>query len=230
MPAPLFVRPLSTEEQDRLRGGLRSGDAFTLRRCQILLASAHGQPLRRIAANLGCAKGTVANAINAFHAVGLACLKEKSSRPHSAKPFLTADHAPALEDLLHHSPRLAGKPTSLWTLDLVAEVCSQQGWTPRVLSGEAIRQALLRLGISWQRAKHWITSPDPAYARKKKARDRRVWQNFLAALRRLGHLGLPVRFPQVAFAQRFEGHDRLRVVRIPSHARALQPLRQGLAA
>jgi transposase len=174
MPAPLFVRPLSTEEQDRLRGGLRSGDAFTLRRCQILLASAHGQPLRRIAANLGCAKGTVANAINAFHAVGLACLKEKSSRPHSAKPFLTADHAPALEDLLHHSPRLAGKPTSLWTLDLVAEVCSQHGWTPRVLSGEAIRQALLRLGISWQRAKHWITSPDPAYARKKKARDRLI--------------------------------------------------------
>ena len=168
MPAPLFVRPLSNEERAHFRAGLRSNDAFTLRRCQILLASAQGLPLRRIAANLGCAKGTVANAINAFAAEGLACLKEKSSRPHSARPFLTADHAPALEDLLHHSPRHAGKPTSLWTLDLVASVCFQHGWTPRVLSGEAIRQALLRLGISWQRAKHWITSPDPGYARKKK--------------------------------------------------------------
>jgi len=74
---------------------------------------------------------------------------------------------PALEDLLHHSPRLCGKPTSLWTLGLVAEVCGACGWAPRVLTGEAIRQALRRLGISWRRAKHWITSPDPAYARKK---------------------------------------------------------------
>ena len=152
----------------RLRAGLRSHDAFTLRRCQALLASAQGQSPRAIAGSLGCSRGTVRNAIKAFHAEGLACLREKPSRPHSARPFLTPEHAPALEDLLHHSPRLAGKPTSLWTLELLAAVCHAKGWTPRQLSGEAVRQALARLGISWQRAKHWITSPDPAYARKKK--------------------------------------------------------------
>ena len=53
-------------------------------------------------------------------------------------------------------------------LRLVAEVCHARGWTPRQLTREAIRVALRRLGIGWQRAKHWITSPDPAYARKKK--------------------------------------------------------------
>jgi hypothetical protein len=83
-------------------------------------------------------------------------------------------HTEALKDLLHHSPRLFGKPTSLWTLDLVAECCHTKGWTPRLLTGEAIRVALKRLGIRWRRAKHWITSPDPAYARKKKARDRLI--------------------------------------------------------
>jgi len=168
MQPPLFLRSLSPDEQAQLRARLRSGNAFTLRRCQILLASAQGQPVRQIARNLGCAKGTVCHAITAFHREGLACLNPKSSRPHSARPFLTADHSAALEELLHHSPRLAGKKTSLWTLDLLAEVCCDHGWTPRRLTGEAIRQALLRLGISWQRAKHWITSPDPAYARKKK--------------------------------------------------------------
>jgi transposase len=168
MHPPLFIRPLSAEERGQLRVRLRSGNTFTLRRCQILLASAQGQSLRVIARNLGCSKGTARNAINAFHAEGLACVNEKSNRPHSARPFLTEDHSEALADLLHHSPRLAGKATSLWTLDLVAEVCCAHGWTPRVLTGEAIRKALLRLGISWQRAKHWITSPDPAYARKKK--------------------------------------------------------------
>jgi transposase len=168
MHPPLFLRSLSADEHAHLRTGLRSDDAFTLRRCQILLASHQGQAPKLIANNLGCAKGTVCNAINAFHAAGLSCLQEKSSRPHSAQSFLTAKYAPALEDLLHHSPRLKGFKTSLWTLDLVAQVCHQQGWTPRVLTGEAIRKALLRLGLSWQRAKHWITSPDPAYARKKK--------------------------------------------------------------
>jgi transposase len=165
---PLFIRPLSPEERARLRAGLRSDDAFVLRRCQILLASDQGHSLRLIAANLGCAAGTARNAIYAFHDRGLACLHELSSRPHSAQPFLTQQHAPALEDLLHHSPRLHGQKTSLWTLDGLASVCATLSWTPRVLSGEAIRQALRRLGISWRRAKHWITSPDPDYARKKK--------------------------------------------------------------
>ena len=35
------------------------------------------------------------------------------------------------------------------------------------ISDETIRETLKRLKVSWQRAKHWITSPDPAYARKK---------------------------------------------------------------
>jgi transposase len=168
MHPPLFIRPLSEAERAQLRAGLHSADAFTLRRCQILLASDQGQDAARIARNLGCSKGTALNALRAFHTRGLACLTPRSSRPRSARPFLTEDHAPALEDLLHHSPRLCGMPTSLWTLDLVAAACFAYGWTPRVLTGEAIRQALRRLGISWQRAKHWITSPDPAYARKKK--------------------------------------------------------------
>ena len=111
----------------------------------------------QIARNLACARGTVRNAIHAFHAEG-ACLREKSSRPHSARPALDDRHADALTDLLHHSPRLLGKPTSLWTLDLLAEVCYDRGWTPRRYTGEAIRLALKRLGIRWRRAKHWVTS------------------------------------------------------------------------
>jgi hypothetical protein len=80
---------------------------------------------------------------------------------------LPGERAEQLRALLHRSPRDFGHPTSLWTLDLAAEVGCAQGLTPRVVSGEAIRQTLLRLGISWKRAKQWITSPDPEYARKK---------------------------------------------------------------
>lgn len=167
MNLPLFVRPLSDAERQQLQAGLRSSDAFTVRRCQILLASANGLRPAQIARNLACARGTVRNAIHALHAEGTSCLRAKSSRPHSLRPALDDRRADALRDLLHHSPRLGGKPTSLWTLELLAEVCHARGWTPRRYTGEAIRVALKRLGIRWRRAKHWITSPDPAYARKK---------------------------------------------------------------
>jgi transposase len=163
-----FVRTLTTAEQQSLQAGLRSASAFTVRRCQILLQSDHGTAPSLIARNLQCTSATVRLVIHAFGREGLACLQEKSCRPHAAQPFLGVVHTEALKDLLHHSPRLLGKPTSLWTLDLVAEVCHSRGWTPRRLTGEAIRAALKRLGIRWRRAKHWITSPDPAYARKKK--------------------------------------------------------------
>ncbi len=42
----------------------------------------------------------------------------------------------------------------------------KEGVTPREVSSETIRTALKRLGITWRRAKHRITSPDPAYTQK----------------------------------------------------------------
>jgi transposase len=168
MKASLFVRPLTPSERQRLQSGLRSGDAFTLRRCQILLASASGRTPQQIARNLGCAPSSVRHVIHAFHNEGTDCLREKSSRPTTVRPALGPERAEPLKALLHQSPRTPGKATSLWSLPLVATICFERGWTPRLLSGEAIRQALKRFGIRWKRAKHWITSPDPAYARKKK--------------------------------------------------------------
>jgi hypothetical protein len=48
----------------------------------------------------------------------------------------------------------------------LARATQAEGLSPTVLSGETIRQALLRLGVGWKRAEHWLTSPDPAYAQK----------------------------------------------------------------
>ena len=46
---PIFVRPLTDAERQQVEAGLRSSEAFVLRRCQILLASARGE--RAITAN-----------------------------------------------------------------------------------------------------------------------------------------------------------------------------------
>ena len=167
MKPPTFVRPLLDSERQVIRAGLRSPDAFTLRRAQILLQSADGRPPAQIAGSLGCATQTVRNAIRAFLATGTDCLHPRSHRPASAHPELDGVACERLRALLHLSPRDFGKPTSLWTLGLVAQVAFAQAITSRPISGESVRQALVRMWIGWKRAKRWITSPDPAYLRKK---------------------------------------------------------------
>ena len=167
MHPPIFVRALGDAERAQLEAGLRAPSAFTVRRAQIVLLSAAGQRPRDIARGLCCAVQTVRNGIRAFNAGGVAALTAGSSRPKSAAPVLDGAALARLRALLHQSPRAFGQPRSTWTLALLARVAHAQGLSATVLSPETIRQALLRLGISWRRAKRWLTSPDPAYARKK---------------------------------------------------------------
>jgi len=167
MRPPIFVRTLTDDERQALEQGLRSKDAFVLRRCQILLASARGERAPRIAAYLGIDDQTVLDALHAFNASGLPSLQQTSSRAHRPRLVFGPEQAERLRALLHRSPRDFGKPTGVWTLALAAEVSVAEGIVPTRVSGETIRHALLRLGIGWERAKHWITSPDPAYERKK---------------------------------------------------------------
>jgi hypothetical protein len=168
MRAPIYIRALTDTEAHALQEGLRSADATVLRRCQILLASARGQRARQIATALSCHDQTVRNVIHAFNVAGLAALPRGSSAPHhTPHAVFDRDRREQLRALLHQSPRTFGKPTSVWTLGLAADVAYAEGITPRRVSGEAIRHALAALKTRWRRAKHWITSPDPAYARKK---------------------------------------------------------------
>ncbi len=169
MKAPIFIRPLTEAERQAVQTGLRAPDAFVLRRCQILAASERKERAPQIAGHLGCSEQTVRNVIQAFNQFGLACLERGSSRPHTVQAAFPGEHAERLRSLLHQSPRLFGQPTSVWTLELAAQVSFAQGLTVERVSGETIRATLARLGVRWQRAKDWITSPDPEYARKKGA-------------------------------------------------------------
>jgi transposase len=163
----MFVRPLTESEQPPLLAGLRSPDAFVLRRCQIVLASARGERVPQIARSLGCSDQCVRNALQAFTAHGLAVLEKRSTRPRTRHAAFGPTQAEQLRALLHQSPRNFGEKTSLWTLELAAKVSFAQGLTPQRVSGETVRVTLCRLGVKWKRAKQWIKSPDPAYERKK---------------------------------------------------------------
>ena len=169
MHPPILVREPSDAERARLEAALRAPNAFTVRRAQIVLASAEGRPPRAIACDLRCAVQAVRNGIRAFNATGLTALTAGSSRPKSVAPLLDQAKLEQLRAILHQSPRTFGQPRSTWTLALLARVAHEQGLSASLLSDETIRRALRRLAVGWKRAKRWLTSPYPAYARKKAA-------------------------------------------------------------
>jgi transposase len=168
MKTPIFVRSFSEEEREALRAGLRSKSAFTLRRCQMLLASSRGDEVPQIARNLGCGPQTVRDAIHDFNERGVDALVARSSRPRRTRDAFDEQSAELLREMLHRSPREFGYDTSLWTLEMAAQTSFEEGLTQRRVSGETIRTTLARLlQVRWMRAKRWITSPDPLYERKK---------------------------------------------------------------
>ena len=115
MSAPIFVRPFCEDEQLQVKAGLRSSDAFVLRRCQILLASARGERATVIAKQLGCDDQTVRNVSKGFNTQGFAVLQVGSSRPHRLHQALEDCDLARLRELMQRGPRSFGKPSSVWT-------------------------------------------------------------------------------------------------------------------
>jgi transposase len=172
--APLYVRAHTDAEREALEAALRSSDAFVLRRAQILLASARGEPVGAIAVLVGYSGQAVRQVIHAFAQEGLDVLQRHSTRSHTLYYCFDTPAAERLREILHQSPRSYGKETSVWTLELAADVAYEQGVTAWRVSDETVRATLARMGVRWLRAKHWIHSPDPEYARKKARRDRLI--------------------------------------------------------
>jgi transposase len=167
MRTPIFIRPLSEDEQRQIQAGLRWSDAFVLRRGQMLLAWARGERVPQIAQQVGCDDQVVRNVIHGFNASGLAVLRRGSSRPHRLRTSFTQEGLERLQDLLHRSPREFGQERGTWTLELVAQVCLEQGIVAVPISDESVRRALKQLKTNWKRAKDWMSSPDPLSLRKK---------------------------------------------------------------
>src|SRR5436305_3661707 len=171
---PLYVRALTDAEREALEAALRSSDAFVLRRAQIRLASARREPVSSIAPRVGFSGQAVRQVIHIFNHEGVAVLRRQSTRNKTLYYCFDSAAAQRLREILHQSPRLFDKDSSVWTLELAAEVAYEQGLTAWRVSDETIRATLARMGVHWQRAKTWITSPDPEHARKKARRDRLI--------------------------------------------------------
>lgn len=167
MSKKLYVREFTTAEQVIIQKGLRSTDSFVLRRSQVLTFSSENLSVDEISTKVGYHRESVRLVIKGFNAKGISVLEKGSRRPRTIHRAFSSEKAEELKELLHHSPREFGKPSSLWTLSLLAEVSFEQGLCLKETSSETVRTTLKALGVNWKRAKHWMTSPDPHYAHKK---------------------------------------------------------------
>lgn len=165
---PLYARKLTDEEREVLRQSLKSSSGFRVRRTQMLLMSAEEQlKVDEIGRRVGCQGQAVRQAIHAFHNEGLSCLQPKAKGNPRDRRALDDAAREQLRELIRRPPRDLGYTTSLWTLDLLAQACFEQGLTATPVTGETIRATLAALGISWRRVKQHIHSPDPHYTVKK---------------------------------------------------------------
>ena len=133
----------------------------------ILMSADDHLKVNEIGRRVGCQGQAVRMTIHAFHEQGLACLEAGSHARYDDQRGSADAARDQLRELIQHSPRDFDYDTSLWTLDLLAQASFEQGLTEMLVTGETVRATLASMGIRWQRAKHWITSPDPHYAVKK---------------------------------------------------------------
>jgi hypothetical protein len=167
MKPPLSIRHITDEERAALATGRRRLDAFTLRRGQIVLASAPRQQPAGIAKTLHGAPHTVRHVLQACNARGFACVRRGSNVPLRVEPVLHAAKRAQGRAIWPQSPRTCGQPARVWPRTRLATVCDEQGLRDTTLSCPTMVDAIVRVGVSWPRATHGIVSPDPADARKK---------------------------------------------------------------
>ena len=164
----LYARTITEQERETMQAGLKSKDGFKVRRCQMILLSGDAHlKVAEIGRRLGCQGQAVREAIHAFEREGVGSLQARSKARHDNQRAFNEQGQERLRELIRRSPREFGYESSLWTLDLVAQVSAREGLTELVVTGETVRTPLVAMGIAWNRAKHWINSPDLHYQSKK---------------------------------------------------------------
>ena len=142
-----------------------------VRRC--FWRASRGEEVPQIATNLGCGQQTVRDAIHDFNARGLDALDAKILAPQKNPRRLRRGKRRGLEG---DAPPLAEGVrirTSLWTLEMAAEVAFEEGLTQRRVSGETIRATLSRLlGVRWHEGEAMDHLSRPPVRKKKSRRDR----------------------------------------------------------
>lgn len=164
---------LREEERTIMKRWLHSNYGSEVRHALILQCLDQGMQVSQVAPLVGLHPERVRQIVRAYQKGGMSELraKPKPGRPEK----LNQEFRQRLVELVRMPPRKHGFQSNVWTLKMLQQVLARMEWGTQVCL-ETIRSQLHKAGWSYQRAKAWITSPDPQYGLKKTTRlaDRKV--------------------------------------------------------
>ncbi len=165
---PIYVRSITEEERESLRAELKSGNGVVVRRSQAILMSAEENlKAQAIADRVGYSDETVRQVIQRFNQEGFQAIYPKSNARTDDQRAFKDEAREQLKAIVHLSPRDFGCESSMWTLQLLAQVSYTEGLTDRLVHSDTVGETLHQLGLNWKKAKRHIQSPDEQYKRKK---------------------------------------------------------------
>ncbi|MFF4543612.1 IS630 family transposase [Streptomyces sp. NPDC001406] len=160
------VRGIDDDEGRRLLRIIRrgTGSVVTWRRAQMVLLSAQGMDVAKIAEVTFTSADRVRDVIHNFNTDGFDSLypKYKGGRP---KTFTLLERR-EIKKIAKSKPAEHGLPFSAWSLIKLADFLVAEGVVDDI-SHEGLRILLREEGVTFQRVKTWKTSRDPDYATKK---------------------------------------------------------------
>jgi len=163
--ASIYVRPLTEEENGKLKRATKSNNAFVRDRARIIILSSERYFAKQIAEKIDCEARKVRKAIKAFNEKGLAVLQR--GRAKGAVPKFTESNKKVI--LLHFSkePRKFGYHFTTWTLPRFRKHLIDYKVVESI-SIETLRQIIIKAGGKLKRSKRWQHSPDKECDKKNK--------------------------------------------------------------
>jgi len=160
------VREIDPDEGRRLLRIVRrgTGSVVTWRRAQMVLLSAQGMAVAKIAEVTFTSTDRVRDVIHNFNADGFDSLYPKYSggRPRT----FTLPERREIKKIVKSRPVEHDLPFSTWSLAKLADFLVAEGVVDDI-SHEGLRILLREEGVSFQRVKTWKASRDPDYPTKK---------------------------------------------------------------
>jgi len=149
----LYVEELSPDERTQLQQIANGNDAIQARWAQIVLLSASGIGVPKIADTLGVSAATVRARIKAFNQQRMAAMQRGASpgRPETISPSLGDKFAALMRE---REPRDFGWADTGWTLDMLVKVATVEGWVESISRG-GVRLALRKSKHSYRKLKDW---------------------------------------------------------------------------
>jgi transposase len=165
MAQPVQVRPISNDEGNRLLRIVRrgTGSVVTWRRAQMVLLSAQGMPVAKIAKVTFTSPDRVRDVLHNFTADGFDSLYPRyaGGRP----PKFDLKQRAKIKQIALSRPQDHDLPLSVWSLSKLADFLVAEGVVDDI-SHEGLRALLRDEDVSFQAVKTFKASTDPDYDAK----------------------------------------------------------------